>query len=81
MLEVMNVEWYDDLGKRHIAWGVKDPEAFKEDLIRHNVDESTIEIYEKDVSQHILFGYMHILNRYKKVLYILGYIPYNTRIK
>lgn len=50
MLEVMNVEWYDDLGKRHIAWGVKDPEAFKEDLIRHNVDESTIEIYEKDVS-------------------------------
>lgn len=50
MLEVMNVEWYDDLGKRHIAWGVEDPEAFKEELIRHNVDESTIEIYEKDVS-------------------------------
>jgi len=47
---VENVEWIDDLGKRHIAWGVRDSEAFKEDLIRHNVDESTIEIYEKDVS-------------------------------
>ena len=78
---VENVEWYDDMGERHIAWGVRDTEAFIEDLIRHGVNPKTIEVYEKDVSQHILFGYMHILNRYKKVLYILGYIPYNTRIK
>lgn len=47
---VENVEWIDAEGKRRIAWSVRDPKAFKEDLIRHNVDESTIEIYEKDVS-------------------------------
>jgi hypothetical protein len=47
---VMNVEWKDDMGERHIAWNVRDTEAFIADLIRHDVDESTIEVYEKDVS-------------------------------
>jgi len=47
---VENVEWYDDMGERHIAWGVRDTEAFIEDLIRHGVNPKTIEVYEKDVS-------------------------------
>lgn len=47
---VENVEWYDDMGERHIAWDVRDTEAFIKDLIDHGVNPKTIEVYEKDVS-------------------------------
>jgi len=47
---VMNLEWTDSLGERHIVWNVADPEQMKRNLIALNVPAENIEIYEKDVS-------------------------------
>jgi hypothetical protein len=44
------VSWYDKHGKRHIEWGVPDPYFLRDRLIEDGIDESTIDIYEKDVS-------------------------------
>jgi len=49
-MDVMNLEWVDSLGERHIVWNVQNPEKMKRDLIALNVPEDKIEIYEKDVS-------------------------------
>jgi hypothetical protein len=49
-MNVMNLEWIDSLGERHIVWNVSDPEQMKRNLIALNVPAENIEIYEKDVS-------------------------------
>lgn len=49
-MNVMNLEWIDCLGERHIVWNVSDPEQMKRDLIALGLPAENIEIYEKDVS-------------------------------
>ena len=49
-MNVMNLEYIDSLGERHIVWNVADPEQLKRNLIALNVAAENIEIYEKDVS-------------------------------
>ena len=44
------VSWYTKDGERRIEWNVPDPYFLRDRLIEDGIDESRIDIYEKDVS-------------------------------
>ena len=44
------VSWYTKDEERRIEWNVPDPYFLRDRLIEDGVDESRIDIYEKDVS-------------------------------
>jgi hypothetical protein len=44
------VSWYNKHGERRIEWNVPDPYFLRDRLIEDGIDESRIDIYEKDVS-------------------------------